>query len=146
MVQKTQVKDTESSTESQSEIVPEASCDPSNVSIDTVQLSHVTGTKPLKQKTSQLKQRRYKLKMLNWKKSNKRRIPEEKKEEVPQNFMSQLFNFFIIFTNGMFSLLNNITSSPTGIIWGIIFILTIACPKRTGSRYPCDQHHTTNSY
>merc|ERR1711984_15562 len=44
-VQKTEDKNTESSTEQQSEIVPEASCDPSNVSIDTVQLSHVTGTK-----------------------------------------------------------------------------------------------------
>ena len=40
-VQMTEVKNTESSTESQSEIAPEASCDPSNVSIDTVQLSHV---------------------------------------------------------------------------------------------------------
>ena len=63
--------------------------------------------------------------MLNKMRSNKKKDPEEEKEEVPQNFMSQLFNFFIIFTNGMFNLLNNIISSPTGIIWGILFILTI---------------------
>merc|ERR1711984_2006 len=71
-VQKTEDKNTESSTEQQSELVPEASCDPSNVSIDTVQLSHVTGTKPLKKKTSHLKQRKYKLRMLSMK---KKRIP-----------------------------------------------------------------------
>ena len=45
-VQKTQVKDTESSTEPQPETVPEASPAQSNVSIDMIQLSHVTGTKP----------------------------------------------------------------------------------------------------
>ena len=80
-VQKTEDKETESSTEQQSEIVPEASCGPSNVSIDTIQLSHVTGTKPLKKKTSHLKQRKYKLRMLSMK---QKRIPEEKKEESPR--------------------------------------------------------------
>ena len=64
-VQKTEDKNTESSTEPQLEIIPEASCDPSNVSIDTVQLLHITGTKPLKKKTSHSKQRKYKLRMLN---------------------------------------------------------------------------------
>ena len=64
-VQKTEDKETESSTEQQSEIVPEASSGPSIVSIDTTQLSHVTGTKPIKKKTSHSKQRKYKLRMLN---------------------------------------------------------------------------------
>ena len=50
-VQKTELNSTEASTESQSEIIPEASSELSNVSIDTVQLSHVTGTSSPKQKT-----------------------------------------------------------------------------------------------
>ena len=95
-VQKTEDKGAELPIEHQSDIVPAASPEPSIVSIDTTQISHITGTKPIKKKTSHSKQRKFKLRMLNMK---QKKFTEEKKEEVPQSFWSQLFNFFIVFTN-----------------------------------------------
>ena len=74
-----------------------------------------------------------------------KKIPEEKKEEVPQNFLSQLFNFFIIFTNGMFNLLNNIVSSPTGIIWGILFLLAIFALKSQAAEIPMNDATPQNA-
>ena len=112
-VQKTEVKEAELPIEHQSNTVPATSPEPSIVSIDTTQISNVTGTKIIKKKTSHLRKRKSKLRMPTMK---QKKFTEEKKEEVHQSFWSQLFNFFIIFTNGMFNLLNNIVSSPTGLI------------------------------
>merc|ERR1712030_101984 len=69
------------------------------------------------------------LKMLNIKKKNNEKSPEEKKEQVPQNFMSLLFNFLINYTNCMFSFLNNITSNPIGLVWGILILLALFAHK-----------------
>ena len=66
----------------------------------------------------------------------KKSIPEKKREEIPQNFVSQLFNFFIIFTNGMFKLLNNIITGQPGVIWGTLFILTILVLKGQAAEIP----------
>ena len=125
-VQKSQINIMDSLDKSQLEKVPEPSTNESVVSMDTVEIPKVSGKRSIK--ISKLKKKKNKLRMIKLKKEN-RKIPEEKKEQAPQNFMSLLFNFLINFTNGMFTLLNNIISSPTGIIWGIMFLLALFAIK-----------------
>ena len=58
-------------------------------------------------------------------KRNRKNVPEAKKEQVPQNFMSLMFNFFLHFTSQTFSLLNSIFSNPASAVWGVILILIL---------------------
>ena len=122
-VQKTQVNNADSSDKPQLEKVLEPSTSQSSVSMDTVENINTSGTGSIK--INRLKKHKHKPKIVKIKKEKKKKIPEERKEQDPPTFMSLLFNFLINLTNGMFTLLNNITSSPTGIIWGILVLLAI---------------------
>ena len=122
-VQKTQVNNAVSSDKPQLEKVSEPSTSQSNVSMNTVEMLDTSGKMSIK--VSHLKKQKYKLRIAKIKKDKKKIIPEEREEQDSPTFMSLLFNFLINLTNGMFTLLNDISSSPTGIVWGILVLLAI---------------------
>ena len=117
-VQKSQVKNNELVKNSQSEKVSEASTSQTSENQNTIHPDRKSNKRSIK--VSHLKEQRYKSKMLRIK---ERKVQQKKKEEVPQNFMSHLFNLFNSCFKGIFSLLNNIFTSKYGTTWGILFIL-----------------------